>query len=315
MKLLKTDSKGNIITGTTVILITSIILLLVFVITSIQYLENKNIEIKSSNNFKYIVEDYNKNIEVELHDSIKEVSEKVIKTKFPIHDSEKEIKKILNKKLAEKSKKYYKNYGIKINSQIISIENTDDPSLILCKVNINAKKDSESYTSTVTKQTSIEGFKDPLPFIKCGKSLSFFHAGNKIYYGLSLKEYLDLHGAVKISDGYIGASSPLTIKKCPFDPYTHHGDGQTLKKCIDSGYFHESADGSCYLCRLEGKGKCPHYGFEVFIKTIPNPDIELSISASDHVIFNDRYPGLFLDYFPGERLFLDSSHRLKYGLI
>ena len=42
MKYLKIDSKGNIITGTTVILIASLILILIFVLTSIYTLENEN---------------------------------------------------------------------------------------------------------------------------------------------------------------------------------------------------------------------------------------------------------------------------------
>ena len=42
MKYLKIDSKGNIITGTTVILIASLILILIFVLTSMYTLENEN---------------------------------------------------------------------------------------------------------------------------------------------------------------------------------------------------------------------------------------------------------------------------------
>lgn len=315
MKLLRIDSTGNLITGAIAILIVSIILLSIFIATSISLMEKSTIDSISNDNFKYIMEDYNTNIEKSLHESIEEVAEKVTTARSPVWDSSKEIEKRLDKKLQEKNKEYSKKYGVNIESEVLSVSNTSDPSYVQSQVKINSNRANEKFNSIITSKTSIEGLKDPLPFIKCGKSLTFFTIGDKISYGLSLAEYLELHGMVEISKGYIGASSPLTIKKCPFDPYIHHGDGLTLKKCLDSGYFHESRDGSCYLCRLEGKGKCPHYGFEVFITTIVNPDVEFSVSASDHVIFNDRYPGFPLDYSPGQRIFLDSSHRLKYGLI
>lgn len=315
MKLLRIDSTGNLMVGAIAILIAGIILLVIFVATAISLMEENTIDSISNDNFRYVMEDYNKNIEKSLHESVEEVSEKVTTTRHASWDSSKEIEKKLEKKLEATNKEYEKRYGVKINSNVLSVTNTSNPSFIQCQVKIDSKKDSDKFTSIITSKASIEGLKDPLPFIKCGKSLTFFQLGDRIYYGTSLATYLELHGMVETSKGYIGASSPLTIKKCPFDPYKHHGDGNTLKKCLDEGYFHESADGSCYLCRLEGKGTCPHYGFEVFITTPLNPEIEASVSAPDHVIYTDRYPGLPLDYSLGQRIFLDSSHRLKYGLI
>lgn len=314
MKLLRIDSTGNLIVGTIAILIVSIVLLIIFVGTAISLMENNTIDSISNDNFRYIMEDYNKNIEKSLHESVEEVAEKVTTTRKPVWDSSKEIEKRLDKKLKETNEEFSEKYGVKITSSVLKVENTSNPSFIQCKVKINSNKGLEKFNSILTIKTSIEGLKDPLPFSKCGKSLTFHVIGNKIYYGTSLTEYLELHGMGELSKGYIGASSPLTIKKCPFDPYKHHGDGSTLEKCLDNGYFHESADGSCYLCRLEGKGTCPHYGFEVFITTILNPEIETTVSAPDHVIYTDRYLGLPIDYAPGERIFLDSSHRLKYGL-
>jgi hypothetical protein len=115
-------------------------------------------------------------------------------------------------------------------------------------------------------------------------------------------------------ESYIEATAPLTIKKCPYDPYVHHGDPGVLKDCLDTGYFHESADGSCYLCRLEGKGKCPHYGMEVFIQP-HTPLGNESLSCSDHVVFADHYNGEKIDPNDWDSLILDSSHRKKYGLV
>ena len=101
--------------------------------------------------------------------------------------------------------------------------------------------------------------------------------------------------------------------QCPYDPYIHHGDEGVLEDCLENGYFHESADGSCYLCRLEGKGKCPHYGLEVFIQT-HTPLKNESLSCSDHVVFSDHYYGEKINPDDMNSLILDSSHRKKYGL-
>ncbi|HEX7467417.1 MAG TPA: hypothetical protein VF324_02360, partial [Methanobacterium sp.] len=94
----------------------------------------------------------------------------------------------------------------------------------------------------------------------------------------------------------------------------------------ENGYFHESSDGACFLCRLEGKSTCPHYGMETFI--VPSEFFNsTSISAPssiDHVIFNDTppgdgtYPGRVFEYYSDGKnyfkIFLDNSHRLKYGI-
>lgn len=94
-----------------------------------------------------------------------------------------------------------------------------------------------------------------------------------------------------------------------------------MKTCRDSGYYHESADGACYLCRLEGKSGCGHYGFETFINPQPMNLTNLSSACgSDHVIFGeDTYPGIECIYYSqnglNEFLFLDpNGHRVKYGM-
>jgi hypothetical protein len=116
-----------------------------------------------------------------------------------------------------------------------------------------------------------------------------------------------------------------------------HGehDYNTLKNCIDNGYFHESSDGSCFLCRLEGKGVCPHYGMETYVtpastNTINNSSnlstnftLNQAPSSIDHVIFNDTnlgtgtYHGNKLIYYLDTSnlliIFLDNAHRQKYG--
>ena len=276
-------------------------------------MENENINSISNDNFKYIIKDYNNNLEQIGRDSIAEETEKLYHAHI-IHDSRKDIKKILNNKLKEVNKEYKEKYGIDIRSEVLSVESTDSPWKVLFKVRIKADKDMNHFDGILESNSSIEGLKDPLPYAKLPKIYNNINNdGKKIHYFQYLAQYLRLHN-VKSYESYILATSPLFIKKCPYDPYIHHGDGNTLKECLKQGYFHESADGSCYLCRLDGKGVCPHYGMEVFIQT-HTPLTNESVSCSDHVVFHDRYTGEKLNKYDINSLILDSSHAKKYGLV
>jgi hypothetical protein len=308
---MKIDSKGNLILGTTVILITTLLLLAIFVFTTLNYMENHNIESKEDDNFKFIVDDYSNNIEVLGRDSLADACDKVYHT-FKLFDSEDQIKKYLNKKLEAKNEEFSRKYDIEINSDVVSVESSDTPWKVLFKVKLNIKKNNNRYFKIVEKPVSIEGLRDPLPPAILTVASGIYVQGDKIHYKNALARYLKLRN-LDSPFSYMFATSPLTIKKCPYDPYIHHGDPGVLKDCLDKGYFHESADGSCYLCRLEGKGKCPHYGMEVFIQT-HTPLINDSISCSDHVVYHDHYTGQKIDKTNINSLILDSSHRKKYGL-
>lgn len=311
MKRKKPDSNGNIIAGTTAILIVSLILICVFVVGSLNYIQNSNINSEANDNFKYIIEDYSRNLEVLAGQSISEATEKVYKG-LPVWNSEDQIKKNLNRHLDEKNKKYKDKYDIDLSSETISVEPTDSPWHVLFKVKLNGKKGCESFSHVIERNASIEGLRDPLPVAKLTIASGIMAYDNKIHYKTALSAYMLLHN-FDSPESYIEATAPLIIKKCPYDPYVHHGDPGVLKDCLDSGYFHESADGSCYLCRLEGKGKCPHYGMEVFIQT-HTPLNNESLSCSDHVVFADHYNGKKIDPDDWDSLILDSSHRKKYGL-
>ena len=295
--IMKIDSKGNIIVGSVAILILSLLLISIFIITSINYIENENVELKSNNNFKYIIDDYSRNLEVLGRDSIAEATQKVYNG-LPVFNSENQIKKNLDKRLKEANSDYEKKYGIKRK--------------VLIKVKINAQKDNIKYSNIIEKNVSIEGLRDPLPLAKLTIASGILTYDDQIHYKNAIAGYMVIHD-FKSPESYIEATAPLYIKKCPYDPYTHHGDPGVIDDCLDKGYFHESADGSCYLCRLEGKGKCPHYGMEVFIQT-PMAKNE-SLSCSDHVVFSDHYNGEKLVTPKHHILTLDSSHRKKYGLV
>ena len=309
---MKIDSKGNLIVGTTAILIVALLFICIFVVTSINYIQNENINSQSNDNFKYIIDDYSSNIELLTRESIADATEKVYKG-LPILDSEDQIKKNLNKKLNEKNKEFEEKYDVKIKSDVVSIETTDSPWKILSKVKLNVEKDHEKFGQIIERNASVEGLRDPLPIAKLTIISGVMAYDDKIHYKTALSAYMLLHN-LDSPESYIEATAPLTMKKCPYDPYIHHGDPGVLEDCLDTGYFHESADGSCYLCRLEGKGKCPHYGFEVFIQT-HTPITNETLSCSDHVVFADHYNGEKIDPDDWDSLILDSSHRKKYGLI
>lgn len=311
MKRKKLDSKGNIIVGTTAILIVALLLICIFVATTVNFIQNSNLESEANDNFKYIIEDYSRNLEVLGRDSIADATQKVYNG-LPVRDSEDQIKKNLAKRLVEKNEEYKKRYDIDLTSEPLSVEPTDSPWKVLFKVKLNGKKDGEMFSQIVESNSSIEGLRDPLPIAKLTIASGVMAYDDKIHYKTALSAYMLLHH-FDSPESYIEATAPLTMKKCPYDPYVHHGDPNVLRDCLDIGYFHESADGSCYLCRLEGKGKCPHYGMEVFIQT-HTPLGNESLSCSDHVVFADHYNGQKIDPDDWDSLILDSSHRKKYGL-
>ena len=306
------DNKGNLITGTTVILVISLILIVIFIVNSVNLIENQNIDSIEDDNFKYIIEDYKNNLEQLGRESLAEETEKLYNGHV-VHDSRKEVKKILNERLKEVNKDYKKKYGIDIRSEVLSVESTDSPWKVLFKVRIKADKDNNQFNGVLEANSSIEGLKDPLPYAILTAYSNINHDDTTIHYFESLSQYLLIHNG-ESCESYILATAPMIIKKCPYDPYTHHGDGDTLKECLKNGYFHESADGSCYLCRLDGKGVCPHYGLEVFIQT-HTPLTNESVSCSDHVVFHDRYNGTKLNKYDINSLILDKSHAKKYGLV
>ncbi len=311
MKKQKLDSKGNMIVGTTAILIVALLLICIFVITTINYISNENLDSQANDNFKYIVDDYTMNLEIYGRQAIDKATQKDFDG-LPVSDSKKEIKKNLDKILKKKNEEYSDKYGVSITSETVSVENTDSPWKILFKVKLNVKKDNEMFSKIVEKNASVEGLRDPLPIAKLTVLSGILTYDDTYHYKTGLSAYMLLHH-LKSPESYIEATAPLIIKKCPYDPYIHHGDPGVLDDCLKKGYFHESADGSCYLCRLEGKGKCPHYGFEVFIQT-HTPLKNESLSCSDHVVYADHYNGEKIDPDDWDSLILDSSHRKKYGL-
>ena len=321
-KELLNDEKGNFSIILTSLILIGFLLLSIIILNVAINQERENGEIVSSNNFQYIVNDYIRNLPLIEHEALEDLSEEIIKDKRPSLDSKSDLKEIVDGKLSAKNQEYYENYGIQINSSLIAIENTSNPFSYKFKTHILSVKGDYSFEKIVSSDVDCIDLKDPVPilYLKDYHGLSY---NESFYnYGNSLSEFLRSKGVENYSF-YIDANSPLIIRKCPYDPYKHHGDdnGKIMKNCRDNGYYHESRDGACYLCRLEGKSGCEHYGFETFInpqKT--NETGRVSACGSDHVIFSDGiYSGVEVIYNSenglNEILYLDPhGHKVKYGM-
>ena len=316
------DEKGNFSIIITSLILIGFLLLSIILLNSAINHEDENKEMISNNNYQYMVNDYIRNLPLIEHEAMEDLSEEVIKNKRPCLDSKSDLKKIIDEKLSVKNQEYYDNYGIQINSSLIAIENTSNPFSYKFKTHILSVKGDYSFEKIISSDVDCIDLKDPVPilYLKGYHGLSYNESSYN--YGNSLSDFLRENG-VENHSFYIDASSPLIIRKCPYDPYKHHGDdkGRIMKNCRDNGYYHESRDGACYLCRLEGKSGCEHYGFETFInpqKT--NETGRVSACGSDHVIFSDGiYSGVEVIYNSenglNEILYLDPhGHKVKYGM-
>ena len=150
------------------------------------------------------------------------------------------------------SKKYHDNEGINVTCKIWSVDPSQDPFEIEVNSTVCVSKGDVTHNESISQNVSIIDpnypIPDPLPFIKCKKYGEITNTSTKILYGSSLANLLKAENLTN-ADVYENASSPLFIKKCPYDPYINHGNYPyfvVLKNCIDNGYFHESNDGSCF---------------------------------------------------------------------
>ena len=316
------DEKGNFSIIIASLILIGFLLLSIIVLNTVINHEDENNEIISSNNYQYIVNDYIRNLPLIEREALEELSEEVMKSKRPCLDSKSDLKKIIDEKLSVKNQEYLENYNIRINSSLIAIENTSNPFSYKFKTYVSSVNGDYSFERVISSDVDCIGLRDPVPLLYLKDYSGLSYNDSSYNYGNSLSEFLRANG-VENHSFYINASSPLIIKKCPYDPYKHHGDdnGKVMKNCRDNGYYHESRDGACYLCRLEGKGGCEHYGFETFInphKT--NETGRVSACGSDHVIFSDDiYSGVEVIYNDedglNEILYLDShGHKVKYGM-
>lgn len=325
------DQKGYVMSGMSFLMILPAIILVTVSIDMVHHgIECDSVVLESETALN-TAKDLQANIPIIGKEVLKYEAEKVVKTGTPLSNSRKTVKDDLQMRVDQLSLGYYNKTGLKVECNITSVDNSPDPFQVEVNSTINVKKDRVIHKESISQNISLIDpqypIPNPLPFTKCKNYGGVQIINNKIAFKSSLKEYLNARG-VDSADFYENATTAYIIKKCPYDPYIMHGKNGSvsLKNCIENGYFHESSDGSCFLCRLEGKGTCPHYGMETFIvpHSSNNSTLNSAPSSIDHVIFNDTfssagtYPGNGLIYYSDGlnyfKIFLDNSHRQKYGL-
>lgn len=281
----------------------------------------------------YTAKDVERNIPILGRHVLRETADNVVQTGDAISDSRTTAKSSLQARMNQLTQIYQNNTGANIKCMILSVDSSSDPFMVEINSTIYVQKYKIAHNETISQEISIIDSEcpmpDPLPFIKCKNYGGVTNNSNRILYGSSLANLLNAKGMLN-STVYENASSSLFIKKCPYDPYIQHGgdiDYIMLKNCIDNGYFHESSDGACFLCRLEGKATCSHYGFETFI--VPSETVNSTLQdilapcSIDHVLYNDSsYHGRGITYYSWNNgsawhyfnLYFDNGHRQKYGL-
>jgi len=316
------DRKGYVMTGTSFLLIIPAVLV---TISLINFVHGENEIISQSiksDQVSFASEDVKRNLPLLARQSLQKLSLEIIEQNKSIDNCPEVIKTTLQEQINNLTAKYQ---NFNINCTVNSVQTSPGDSFFI-EVNstLTISQDNLNQQEHLSDMVSIEGLPDPLPFIKCRPYGSITHNNTRTIYGNSLKSYL-AKKSVENSSFYENATSPFLIKKCPYDPYLSHGSINIMKNCQENGFYHKSNDGSCYLCRLEGKGLCIHFGFEVFVAPAPiisnNSSIKLEgPCSSDHVIFGENtYSGQSVahninngtNYF----LFLDDGHKSKYGVV
>ncbi|MCC7563314.1 MAG: hypothetical protein KO275_02260 [Methanobacterium sp.] len=327
------NDKGYVLSLTSFLLIIPAFLLVIILINMSVSQTGNHESILTSDDVLGVAKDLETQLPQTGREVLKHKSEEVIESGNPLSNSRNEIKDEIQNRMDIWCLRYDPD-GIRAHCDVLCVDNSQDPFQIEIKSTINVQKGEIKHMVNLSQNISLinESFPimDPLPFLKCKEYGGVTIGKNKTLYGSSLSKYLKSRG-LNNSQAYENATSPLFIKKCPYSPYELHGSTHNfvnLKNCIDNGFYHESNDGACFFCRLEGHGVCPHYGMETFILPAPSVNLtsnnssEVATSSLDHVIFDEisfgTYSGHLLVYFQDgtdySYLFLDNSHRKKYGL-
>jgi len=337
------DNNGYVMSLSSFFLILPAVLLLTVLVDMTVDQTNIQQATLNSQDVMGVTTDLEANLPLIGREVLRDKSLEVIHSGKPLSNSRREVKEELQNRMDSFCSRF-RGDGLMVECKILNVDNIFDPFCVevksRCTVNKGTLKHQVNLTQNISLVNGSFPIYDPLPFIKCRNYGGATIKGDRIYYGSSLENYLKSRG-IENFEAYENATSALSIKKCPYDPYILHGDTDelvNLKNCIDNGFYHESSDGSCFLCRLEGRGTCPHYGMETFITPAPfdntlfsdpSGNVSLSNNSStapssvDHVIFNETgshgtYSGCRLIYFTNGtqnfQLYLDNSHRQKYGL-
>lgn len=310
------NQKGYIMNGTTLLLLIPLSIIGATIIHQNNSITETTVQAMHSKTTNYITKDIKQNIKPEIKETIKETANNIIKEKRPVQTVANYLIEELNSKL---NKKYTDDYS---QITITNIEpNNQNPFQIKVQYTIKVEKETITQEEASTEYIDIENLPDPVPHLETKRYGTLKHNYHTIYYENKLHNYLQEKNIAN-AEIYENATGPYYITKCPYSPYTQHKNKNILKNCLENQHYHESNDGACYLCRLEGKSSCPHYGVETFIQASPQELNNTTIygpSASDHVIFSPNpYLGenktykkyLNTSYY----IILDNAHSQKYGI-
>lgn len=120
----------------------------------------------------------------------KNLSNEAIKNHDSIYNSRNIIKDRLEEKLNKVNNKYLENNGIIIESEVLSVNNGEDPYHINVKTLVRWKKGKIEYNNIVENVISIEELKDPLPLIMWKYYPTLVENGSKISYNDAVNYYL-----------------------------------------------------------------------------------------------------------------------------
>ncbi|UTB33782.1 MAG: hypothetical protein NKF70_06145 [Methanobacterium sp. ERen5] len=329
------DNKGYVMGGMAFLLIIPALILANILASAVMTDEVHIIPFKSDK-LHQLSGDVESNIPLITLQILNETSDTVSRTGEPVPNSKLLIKSRIQTKIDETYREYQRETGINVTCKINSVDNSKDPYKVCVTSTLYANyregyiaknmSQEVQFASSDFTDSSPDSYKikDPLPFIIMKGYGSLKTEGDTIYYGAALSNYLKSKG-INNSTAYNNASSPLYFKRCPYDPYPSHGHSNSyliLKNCIENGYYHLSAAGSCIFCRLEGKPVCNHTGLETFVVPgISNFSCDYAPCSVDHVIFGASPSEIYLGKLAGYdsnnpqcRIFLDKGHKDKYGL-
>ncbi|MDO5851063.1 MAG: hypothetical protein Q4Q23_01090 [Methanobacteriaceae archaeon] len=314
------NDKGYITGITILLIIIPLIILLLLMINVNQEITNTTTNKLESNEITEVTTDLNNNMEQITQKTLSETIITVITSKKQVPNSKELLIENLQKNVNDKTIQYSIN-DIKLNCTINDIKPSDNPFKLKIIYTIISQKSNHENPIINTKETqeiTITNNEypiiDPLPYLKTDIR---YDQEKFIEYDDNLMHYLQERNIANF-EVYFNSVSPNIIKKCSYQPYTTHihNNNTTLINCLENKYYHQSSDGACILCRLEGKATCSHYGIECFIQPKINNSINNSPTSIDHVIFNDSmYNGdkIIFNQENNSFLYLDNGHRQKYG--
>ncbi len=309
MKIINDD--GAYITSILLlVMLIPVLLLMIFIVDEYTHDVNSTVERLESDKIKSLAEDLEEETLRVTKESLHNISYEAVKSKTPA--TKEKIKKYIQNRINENIHKLNGNYVIQCVINDVKPSNNPFEIELTYHYVIITKDNRVKLTKNMDKTVEITDKKypvyDPLPTLKTGATLKEYY----VEYEKKLSDFI----LFDESDVYVNVTEPIVIRQCPINDYSQHGNSnRTMMFCLNNHFYHNSHDGMCFLCRLENRTGCNHYGLETFI--LPTGLAEHAPASIDHVLLNDRnnqYPGNPITINGSAVIYLDNGHKTKYGL-